>query len=75
MHGKVINDVNIMVLFAPCVDDNTLAIIHVNLVLRLVLYLHMHTGMCNCTVSPHHEYIYARSIYGDEHNPTVNVLV
>ena len=46
----------IMVLFAPCVDDNTLAIIHVNLVLRLVLYLHMHTGMCNCKVSPHHEY-------------------
>ena len=36
-----------MVLFAPCVDDNTLAIIHVNLVLLLVLYLHMHTGMCN----------------------------
>ena len=45
----------IMVLFAPRVDDNTLAIIHVNLVLRLVLYLHnvMHTGMCN---SSHHEY-------------------
>ena len=32
MHGKDINDVDIMVLFAPCVDDNTLAIIHVNLV-------------------------------------------
>ena len=44
MYGKDINDVDIMVLFAPCVDDNTLAIIHVNLVLRLVLYLHMHTG-------------------------------
>ena len=40
-----------MVLFAPCVDDNTLAIIHINLVLHLVLYLHMHTGMCNCKLS------------------------
>ena len=50
MLGKVINDVDIMVLFAPCVDDNTLAIIHVNLVLRSVLCLHMHTGMCNCKV-------------------------
>ena len=46
-----------MVLFAPCVDDNTLpVIIHVNSVLRLLLYLHMHTGMCHCNVSPHHEY-------------------
>ena len=36
MHGKVVNDVDIMVLFAPCVDDNTLATIHVNLLLRLV---------------------------------------
>ena len=42
MHGKDINDVDIMVLFAPCVDDNTLPIIHVNLVLRLELY-------CTCT--------------------------
>ena len=33
---KFINDVDIMVLFATCVDDheNTLVIIHVNLVLR-----------------------------------------
>ena len=29
MHGKDINDVGIMVLFAPCVDENTLAIVHV----------------------------------------------
>ena len=42
MHGKDINDVDIIVLFAPCVDDNTLAIIHVNLVLCLELY-------CTCT--------------------------
>ena len=42
MQGKDINDVDFMVLFAPCVDDNTLAIIHVNLVLHLVLN-------CTCT--------------------------
>ena len=36
------HDVDIMVLFAPCVDDNTLTIIHVNLVLRLEVY-------CTCT--------------------------
>ena len=41
MYGKDINDVDIVV-FAPCVDDNTLAIFHVNLVLRLELY-------CACT--------------------------
>ena len=58
MQDKVINDVDIMVLFAHCVDDNTLAIIYVNnyLLLCLLLYLDMHTGMCNCKVSPHHEY-------------------
>ena len=39
MHGKDTNDVDIMVL---CVDDNILAIIHVDLVLRLELY-------CTCT--------------------------
>ena len=32
LHGKFINDVGIMILFAPCVA-NTLVIIHVNLVL------------------------------------------
>ena len=41
-YGKVSNDVDIMVLFAHCVDDNTLAIIHVNLVLRLVATLLAH---------------------------------
>ena len=40
VHGKDINDVDIMVLFAPCVDDNTLAIIHVNLVLQTLLHMH-----------------------------------
>ena len=54
VHGKDI-DVDIMVLFAPCVDDNTLAIIHVNLVPYFT---------CTCTQecvivnfhNAHHEY-------------------
>ena len=33
VHGKFINDVDIMALFTPCVDEDTLVIIHVNLVL------------------------------------------
>ena len=37
VHGKFINDVDIMhgIVVAPCVDENTLVIIHANLVLHL----------------------------------------
>ena len=42
-----------MVLFAPCVDDNLVLRLEL---LKTFLELHMHTGVCNCKVSPHHEY-------------------
>ena len=50
MHGKVINDVDIMVLFAHCVDDNTLVIIQVS----LVLYLRNCTCTQECVIVKFH---------------------